>query len=210
MEPKQGVLTRSILLLVFTALLGGCLGSVKPPDPIYFYTLDYASPGPRFSTPVASVLRLERFSTSPPYNSQRMIYSDDGAHRNSYAYHQWITAPGDLLPYLFARDLDHTNGFQAVFTPDSTVRATHSVHGWIEQFLERDTPSAWIASVIVHITLFSNTASDPTERIMMQQRYSAEVNSAAKTPAAIAQAMGQAVSMISQSVSEDIYQRLSE
>ena len=199
-----------VIALLLSVLLCGCMGAARPPEPIYYYTLDYTAPGPSFSVPTPCVLRLERFVASPPYDTQRIIYSDGNALRNNYAYHQWIAAPGELVPYLLARDLQYTGGFAAVVPPDSAVRATHSVYGWIEYFLEEDSAQAWTASAAVHITLISNSASDPTSRILLQQRYAAQAPSSAKTPAALAGAMAEVVSRISVAMSRDIYNRLTE
>ena len=206
---KYSSKARTILSIAFASVLCACMGTVKPPEPIYYYTLDYSPPGPSFAAPVPFILRVERFSASPPYNTARIVYADAGAHRNTYAYHQWIAAPGDLLPYLLARDLEYTKGFQAVFTPESAIRTTHNVHAWIEQFLEKDTAQNWTAAATLHAALISRTAADPTDRILFQRRYSAESPCAAKTPAALAVAMGQVVSQISEAISRDIYQSLS-
>ena len=206
---KYAPTVHTILLLLLISMLCACMGAVKPPEPIYYYTLDYSPPEPSFADPVPCIIRVERFSASPPYNTQRIVYADAISHRNTYAYHQWIAAPGELLPFLFARDLEHTKGFQAVFPPDSAVRATHSVHGWIEQFIEEDTAKSWMASAILHIALISDTSPDPTARIMLQQRYAAKMPCSAKTPAALAIAMGKVVSQISEAMSRDIFNRLS-
>lgn len=208
MKMKFSSTVNSVLPLLFSIIFCGCVGTGSPPEPIYFYTLDYASPGPVFPSPAPFILKVERFSTSPPYNSQRIVYTDNGPHRNTYAYHQWIASPGDLLPYLLSRDLEFTRGFQGVFTPDSTIRSTHSVHGWIEQFLEIDTTEGWTASAIVHITLLADGVSDPSARVVLQRRYSAEMPCSSKTPAALAEAMAEAVSKISKAVSSDIYTAL--
>lgn len=205
--PKRNVCLAFVLLGL--ALLTACLGNTKPPQPIYYYTLDYPLPPLQFAQVLPCTLRVERFSVSPPFNSQRIIYSHNGLQRNFYAYQQWIASPGELLPYFLARDLDHTNGLRAVMTPDAALSATHSLYGWVEEFVEKDAASAWQASAIVHITLISNLHHDPTRKILLQKRYSAASTCRDKTPEALAEAMSRAVADISQAVTKDVYDRLS-
>ncbi len=197
------------LLLFMAIILSACLGSAKPPKPIYYYTLDYAPPAVQLPHHLPCILRVERFSVSPPFNSQRIIYTHSGLQRNAYAYHQWIVAPGELLPYFLARDLRRTNGFRAVLTPDASISATHSLHGWVEEFIEQDASPRWQASAVINITLISNLDHDPTRRILLQKRYSATAPCKAKTPEALAEAMSSAVAEISQTVAKDIHNRLS-
>ncbi len=199
-----------ILLLPFIAImLSACMGVSKPPNPIYYYTLDYATPSVQLPHHLPCTLRVERFSVSPPYNSQRIIYAHDDLQRNAYAYHQWIVAPGELLPYFLTRDLRQTNGFRAVLTPDAALSATHSLHGWVEEFVEKDASHLWQAAAIVHITLISNLDKDLTHKILLQKRYSATSTCKAKTPEALAEAMSLAVADISRAVIMDVHARLS-
>lgn len=196
----------SILILIWS----GCSFSPGPPEPIYYYALDYA-PAPMDNSPVLPVtIRVDRFSVSPPFDSQRIIYADKGLHRNAYAHHQWISPPGELLAYLFARDLSSTNRFQAVLTPDSPLRATHIVNGWVEEFLEIDDTNKWRASLCLHITLLSEENRDPTERILYQKTYRSAAAAQAKTPEAIAEAMSDAAAQVSAALVKDIYVTLNE
>jgi ABC-type uncharacterized transport system auxiliary subunit len=200
---------RIYLLLCVAIMLSSCLGASKPPNPIYYYTLDYDAPSIQLAHLLPCVLRVERFSVSPPFNSQRIIYAHDGVQRNAYAYHQWIAAPGELLPYFLARDLRQTNGFRAVLTPDASLSATHSLYGWVEEFVENDASPRWQAAAIIHITLISNLDKDPTRKILLQKRYRVSAPCKAKSPEALAEAMSSVVAEISQAVAKDVHDRLS-
>jgi ABC-type uncharacterized transport system auxiliary subunit len=200
---------RNCLLLLLPLLCSACIGKSEPPQPIYYYTLNYESPEVSLAPQLPCTLRVERFSASPPYNSQRIIYAHGGLRRNAYAYHQWIAAPGDLLPFSFARDLRRCSGFRAVLTPDTSLSATHSLHGWVEQFVEQDEAARWQAAATIHITLISNRDHDPTRKILMQKRYSAVAPCKAKKPEALAEAMSEAVGKISRGVIKDVHNRLS-
>jgi ABC-type uncharacterized transport system auxiliary subunit len=184
------------------------MGTPGTPEPVYYYALEYAPPKILADRPLPCAVRFEAFVASPPFDTRRIVYTDAGPHRNTYARHQWIAPPGEMLPYLFARDLKQAGGFHGVFPPDSAVRATHSVHGWIEAFLEQDASSRWTASAIVHVTLLSNTIADPTRRIVFQKRYAEIEPCSARSPGALAEAMARAVSRISEAAGTDIYNRL--
>lgn len=197
------------LCIVAGLLLQGCMAQSAPPKPTYYYTLDYASPAVPLNHQLPTVLRVERFAVSPPFHTQRIIYAGKGNQRNSYAYHQWISAPGELLPYFLARDLRKTNGFKAVLTPSASLSATHSLHGWVEEFLEKDGADKCTAEVTIHISLINNLNADPSSKIMLQKRYHASVRCSSKTPAALAESMSEAVADISSDIAKDIHHRLS-
>lgn len=202
--------TPIVLVIILTCLivLTGCIGNASTPSTVYYYTLDYKSKAPNAPSRLPVVLRVNRFSVSPPFNTQRIVYAEKNLHRNTYAYHHWIAQPGELLSYLLARDLDYSDGFQSVLPADTTQPATHDVYGWVEEFIEIDDHNPWQASITVHITLASALDPDASRRILMQERYSQKADCKAKTPAALAQAMSEAVASIYKEVVHDIYSRL--
>ncbi len=195
--------------VVFALALSACMGNTTAPKPTYYYTLDYPPPSVQIEHQLPAVLRVERFAVSPPFHTQRIIYAGKGNHRNHYAYHQWIAAPGELLPYFLSRDLRDTNGFKAVLTPGSSLYATHSLHGWVEEFVERDGSKNCTAEATIHISLIDNMKSDPTAKVMLQKRYQASSQCSSKTPSALAESMSKAVAGISSDIARDIHHRLS-
>jgi ABC-type uncharacterized transport system auxiliary subunit len=197
-----------ILLVLAVLMLSACMANSNPPKTTYYYTLSYEPPAIQISRQLPLTLRVERFSVSPPFHTQRIIYAGKGVHRNSYAYHQWIAAPGELLPYLFVRDLRKSNGFKAVLTPDTSLHSTHSLHGWVEEFIEKDESSNWLAVATIHISLINNMNSDPTQKIMLQKRYQSTATCKTKTPEAFADAMGDAIAKITSGVAKDIHHQL--
>jgi ABC-type uncharacterized transport system auxiliary subunit len=189
-------------------LLSACMFTPVPPEAIYYYTLDYQVEPLDKGPGLPFVIRVDRFSVSPPFDSQRIIYADQGLHRNAYALHHWISVPGELMAFLLARDLSSTNRFQAVLTPDATLQATHIINGWIEEFMEEDAPEAWQASLCLHITLLAAENRDPSRRIMYQKTYRAKAASRFKTPASLAEAMSAATAQVFGSVIKDVYHSL--
>ncbi len=197
-----------VMTLAVILVLSGCVGNASAPSAVYYYALDYQNDAPGASSRLPVVLRVNRFSVSPPFNTQRIVYAEKNLHRNTYAYHHWIAQPGELLSYLLARDLDRCGGFRAVLPADATQPATHDVYGWVEEFVENDDHNPWQASVRLHITLASALDPDASRRILMQKRYSRTADCMAKTPAALAQAMSMAVAAIYEEVVRDIHARL--
>lgn len=209
MNIKVKTIGITIILFVSLTLIQACMTTTSPPKQIYYYTLDYDTP-PAVNQidQLPCSIRVERFSTSPPFNTQQMIYTRTGLQRNGYPYHQWIAAPGELVPYFIARDLRKTGGFKAVMPPDAALSTTHSLYGWVEEFIEQDSSQDWHASAIIHISLVANSNRDLANKIMFQKRFNAVVACKTNTPNGLAQAMSEAVSEISQSITKEIYKCL--
>ena len=203
MRPVQAIYP--LLAVICMLSIAGCIGKPAAPNTVYYDARDYETDSVRAVRRLPVVLRVNRFSVSPPFNTQRIVYATKDLHRNSYPYHQWIAVPGDLLSYLLARDLEYFNGFAAVMPPDASQSATHEVYGWVEEFIENDTHNPWQASVRIHITLASALDPDPGRRIVMQKRYHQTADCKAKTPAALAEAMSNAVAAIYREAVKDIH-----
>jgi len=206
---KRSIRNLCWLSVIIVVMVSACMSPSAPPKPTYYYPLDYPSPAIRLNHQLPTVLRVERFAVSPPFHTQRIIYAGKGSRRNSYAFHQWIAPPGELLPYFIARDLRKSNGFKAVLTPSTSLSATHSLHGWVEEFIEKDGSKNCTAEATIHISLINNIKADPTAKVMLQKRYHASARCSSKTPAALAQSMSKAVSDISTDIAKDIHHRLS-
>lgn len=205
---KRGKAVRLTFTIIVSLMIGACIGTPSTPKTIYYYTLDYPPPSAAPIRRLPVVVHVNRFSVSPPFNTQRIVYTEKNLHRNTYVYHQWIAAPGEILSYLLARDLDCLDGFKAVLPAATTQPATHAVYGWVEELIEIDTHDAWQASLRIHISLASVLDPEPSRRILMQKRYDRIETCSAKNPAALAEAMSRAISVIYTQVVHDIHARL--
>ena len=194
-------------LLIAMAMLTGCAGT-RTSKPTYYYTLDYPPPGITVTARLPFVLRVDRFAVTPPYDTRRMIYADKGLHRNAYAHYQWVAAPGEMLAFFLGRDLRDSQAFDAVLPPDAAAPPTHVIKGWIDTFLEEDFASTGQASLTLSIILMDANETDATRRILFQHSYAAKTDCAAKTPAALAEAMSLAASSVSARMAQDIYDTL--
>ncbi|MBT8342858.1 MAG: hypothetical protein HKP58_17805 [Desulfatitalea sp.] len=202
---------RHALILVLAALLPtACIGPRSTSDPVYYYTLEEAAEPPHFQRRLPQVVRVERFTANPPFNSQHIVYADKGLHRNTYAHFRWIAPPGELFSFFLTRYLQQSEAFKAVLPPDASTPPTHHVHGWIETFLEEDYKDPAQASLSVNISLIDGHNPDPVQRLIFQKRYHTKAPCNDKTPAALSEAMSKAAASLSAQIAKDIHEYLSK
>ncbi len=199
---------RILPLMVLFLLTASCAGTSAPARDNYYYTLNYPPPAPPFEHTLPFVLRVDHFISSPPFNSQSIIFADQGLYRNAYARHHWIAPPAELLAFLLARDLKSARVLQAVLPPDSFAASTHILNGWLEEILEVDLPDGWLASLRLSITLIASREADPSRRIIFQKIYAASAPIGERSPAGMAEAMSTAAAQVSAEVVRDVYQAL--
>lgn len=188
--------------------LGGCLNLQGPHKPIQFYTLEYPVPGPAGVPRLGWVLRVNRFSAAPTYNTRRMIYRDKAFQRDAYVYSQWRDNPADLVSFFLTRDLRGSGLFKAVIPEGSQESATHVVEGVVEEFLEWDSEALWEAVLSVSITLIRAGEPDASKKVVFQKTYRLREPCPEKNPAGLAAAMSRAMASLSGSVIEEIYAAL--
>jgi ABC-type uncharacterized transport system auxiliary subunit len=204
--PKQCVrLITAFLMPAMILLSTACMGPSAGVGPTYYYTVDYPPPDGVMDRPLPHVLRVARFTATPPFNTQRIIYADKGLHRNAYASSQWIATPAEMIAHHLARDFQATRSFRAVVAPDTTLPSTHIVNGWVEEFMEEGFVHPEQASLRLTITLIDAMQSDPAERVLFQKSYSAKAPLAESTPAALAEAMSEAAARLAAEIVSDIY-----
>ncbi len=199
------------LLFVLTALLiYSCTSSLKQPSSkIEYYTLEYELPqvsGDAKKLPL--VVKLERFSVAPEYNSARMIYRTSPYKRDAYNYHQWRAGAGDLVSYFLSRDMRQSGKFTGVLSPDSRSPYSYMLEGSVDEFYESDADDTWKAVLSVSITLMAQDEPDITKRIILQKTYKATKECKRKNPKALAEAMSRAMATVSVSIIEDVYSHL--
>lgn len=122
----------TLLILVFVITLQGCLTLKQPSHKIDYYTLEYETlpfEQKGKDIPLSSILRLERFSIAPLYNTDRIIFRDRDFKRTSYRYHRWRNNPADLVTFYLGRDMRNSGRFQAVTSYNSSIPYTHKVEG---------------------------------------------------------------------------------
>jgi cholesterol transport system auxiliary component len=162
---------------------------------------------PRPLIPV--VLSIENFRSSPPFHTNRIIYSRDDFSQSRYYYHQWVNPPDEMIPPLLARDFMASNYFRAVIL-SGHIATGFQMFGTVDKFYEKDTDDQWYAVVGVTITLVDRHISDSADPIRFQASYEKTCPMARKNPESLARAMSQGLSEISAAIIQDIYANLAQ
>ncbi len=203
---------KKLLFVLIALLIHSCTSSLKQPsNKIEQYTLEYEPPqlpDLKDAEKLPVVLKVERFSVAPEYNTSRMIYRTSSYKRDAYNYHQWRAGPGDLVSYFLSRDMKQSGKFAGVLSPDSRSLYSYMLEGSVDEIFESDAQGAWKAVLIVSITLMVEDEPDITKKIAFQKTYNSQMESRRKNPKSLAEAMSQAMAKISGEIIRDIYDSL--
>jgi cholesterol transport system auxiliary component len=112
------------------ALLAACSGTLLPklPVPPARFTLDGTGPAAaRTAAPAAPaslpegtpVLVVAMPRAAPGYDSRRMVYLRRPQELETFAFHEWVDAPAQMLAPLLVRALQDSAGFRAVLLAPS-------------------------------------------------------------------------------------------
>ena len=194
------------LCLCLLVVLGGCLGLQEPRNTISYYTLEYPRPELKDKTPLPVVIKVERFTVAPAYNSHRIIYQDQRFKRDEYYYHKWRSNPGDMVRYLLTRDIRESGLFKAVLPYESRFPYSFILEGSVDEFLEEETPSQWNGVVCVSIVFLKADETDVVKRMVFQKTYRARAACPDQSPRGLAQAMSTAMAEISEEILRDLYE----
>jgi cholesterol transport system auxiliary component len=200
----------SILFIGLFFLLGACMNLKQPSKKIECYTLEYPSPKIGGLTPLPDVIRVDRFTAAPPYNTSQMIYRNQSFERNAYVYYKWQTNPGAIVTTLVNRDLRNSALFKAVLNPESRFSSSYIIEGTVDEFFEWDTPEAWKAVLGVSVILTKKNTERISNTILFQKTYRQVQACRRKHPKAVAEAMSQAMSKISDEIIKDVYDYLNK
>jgi len=196
------------LFLLIPIAFGACLNLKQPSNKIEFYTLEYDPPPLDKLKTLPCVIRLERFSVAPEYNSDRIIYRDTSFKRDSYVYFRWRANPGDLVSSFLSRDIKQSGFFKAVLPYDSRLPSSYLLEGSVDEFFEWDAEEKWEAVLSVSITFMAENEPDINKRILFQKNYQVREPCEKKNPQALAGAMSRAMSTVSRQIIEALYTHL--
>ena len=201
---------RKIFILLFgiPILFMGCLNLKHQRENIAFYTLEYNTRQIAKLETFPFVLRIERLSVAPPYNTNLIIYRDEAFKRDAYVYHKWRANPGDLVYHLLGRDIKQAGLFKAVLLQDSRFAASHILEGSVDEFFEWDTKESWQAVLSISITIVAEKEADVNKRVLFQKTYRTTKACEQKNPRALAEAMSLAMAQVSGEIIKDIYESL--
>lgn len=199
-----------LLFLSLPILCGACASLKQPVNKIEYYTLEYPPPQMETLNPLPHVIRMDRFTVAPPYNTSQIIYRDRSFKRNAYVYYRWQPNPGAIVTTLLNRDIKNSGLFKAVLDPGSRFWSSYMIEGTVDEFFEWDTQNAWKAILTVSIILTEKNKNDIKNRILFQKTYRKAEICQQKKPKAVAEAMSQALSKISEEMIKDVYDGLKD
>jgi ABC-type uncharacterized transport system auxiliary subunit len=172
--------------------------------------LEYDSPLMGHRQPLSCVIKVNPFSVSPIYNTNRIIYRDSSFKRKAYVYHKWRANPAEVVTYFLRRDMKQSNLFKAVLSRNSRSPSSYMLEGMVDQFLEMNREDGWEALLSVSITFMEENEPDISKKILLQKSYRTRKPCMHKNPRALAQAMSLAMADISQRIIKDIHDRLND
>ncbi len=199
---------RWFALIALWVTASGCFRGGGQDARIDYYIPQYETPVVQGLAPLDAVIRLERFSVAPPYNTSRIVFSQNAYERDTYNYHRWRANPGDLVAYFLARDFRESGLFQAVLPYDSRFSASCVLEGAVDEFFERDGPEVWEAVLAVSITLMADQEPDVSRRVLYQEAYREEEACTRKNPLALTEAMSRAMERLSRRILVDVHRVL--
>lgn len=200
----------SLLFLCLPILFGACINLKQPVNKIEYLTLEYPPPQTGTLKPLPHVIRMDRFTVAPTYNTSQIIYRDRSFKRNAYVYYRWQSNPGALVTALLSRDIKNSGLYKAVLNPDSRFSSSFMIEGSVNEFFEWDTQDAWKAILSVSIVLMEKNKIDISNRVLFQKTYRKTEVCQQKKPEAVAEAMSRALSKISEEMIKDIYNCLKD
>ncbi len=200
----------SLLFLCLPILFGACINLKQPVNKIEYLPLEYPPPQTGTLKPLPHVIRMDRFTVAPTYNTSQIIYRDRSFKRNAYVYYRWQSNPGALVTALLSRDIKNSGLYKAVLNPDSRFSSSFMIEGSVNEFFEWDTQDAWKAILSVSIVLMEKNKIDISNRVLFQKTYRKTEVCQQKKPEAVAEAMSRALSKISEEMIKDIYNCLKD
>lgn len=196
------------LLLALAFLPAGCVNFKQPYNKITYYTLEYAPPEFHDLPRLPAVIRLENFTVSPSYNTDKIIYSDQAFTRSAYVYHKWHANPGKLVGHFLNRDIDRSGLFTAVLSSADRFKSHFILTGSVDEFYELDEADKWKAVLTASVTLHAANEPDVSRQILFQKTFTIAKICEQRHPQALSKAMSQAMAIISQDIITTVYKTI--
>jgi len=188
----------------------GCSLGGKPAYSVKHYVLEYPSPKMEGIQGFNELLKVERFSVSPIFNSTAMVYRENPFGRDAYHYERWRVNPGDMVTDLIVRDLRNSGLFRAIFSYHDGEETRFLLEGQVEEFLELEEKDSWKAILGVHITFLDLTKKERAEKVIFQRSYRFVELFAEKTPEGLAGGMSKAMEKFSRQLIRDLEQAMKD
>jgi ABC-type uncharacterized transport system auxiliary subunit len=208
LRPSAPDVKGAVVFLVLLLSCFACSGLKQPGQKIDYYTLEYDPPQVQGLTVLPHVLRVERFSVSPLYNTHQIIYRDRSFRREAYPYEKWRAGPGDLVTDYLSRDFRHAGLFKTVAPSGSRIEPSLIMEGSVDEFFEWDSEEGWKAVLTLSTVLLRHPEPDLSKRIVFEKTFHAVKPCKKRNVAALSQAMSEAMAEVSAQVIRTTHQHL--
>jgi cholesterol transport system auxiliary component len=126
LRAPAGRIVRATVAALMLVLMAGCAGTLlpKPPASPARFTLDNgqaAQPAGGVLPAAARTLVVARPRPAPGYDSTRMVYLRRAQELESFAFHEWVEPPAQMLAPLLLRALQDSGAFRAVLLAPSAA-----------------------------------------------------------------------------------------
>ena len=193
------------MLIVSLFLITACAGSGKPQYEVENYLLSYKAPSFDKFEKLNTSVKFNRFSIAAAYNSNSMIFRNDPYSIDSFNYSRWAVNPADMIADSLLRDMRESGLFSAVYSRYETDEGQFVISGSIEEFYLRSDKSNKTAVIRIIISLQDAREKETGKTIMFQKKYVREEPLQESSPRGYSQAASQAMRIISEQITKDIY-----
>lgn len=195
------------LLSIFAAVAGCSLA--QPSVQVNYYQVEYPQPEalPKEKA-LPAVVGLRRFSVAALYDSDRLVQLDKDLRSTQSYYQRWAINPRMMLSDLFLRDMQVSGAYQAVVMIPSTVPLDYEINGYLREVAKDDSGPKPVVKLALEITLLRGRERKDEDRVIFQKSYTAQVECANQSAAAVAKAMSEAFADISVKIRQDVYEAI--
>ena len=193
------------MLIVLSLMIIGCAGSGKPKYEIESYLLNYSAPSWDKPYKLNTSVKFNRFSIAAAYNSANMIFRKDCYSLDTFNYSRWAVNPADMIADILLRDMIESGFFRAVFSRQEMDEGRFLISGGIEEFYLRMEKGDKTAVISITILLQDTREKETGKRIMFQKKYFRKEPLQESSPRGYCQAASQAMRIISEQITKDVY-----
>ena len=194
-----------VMIIAALLVIAGCFGSGKPQYEVENYILSYPAPSWEKPGKLNTSVKFNRFSIASAYNSTNMIFRKDSYNLDSFNYSRWAVNPADMIADSLLRDMRQSGLFQAVFSRYETDEGRFVISGGVEEFFLRMEKGNKTAVISIAVSLKDTQEKETGRSIMFQKKYVREEPLQESSPQGYCQAASQAMRIISEQITNDIY-----
>jgi ABC-type uncharacterized transport system auxiliary subunit len=174
------------------------------------YALDYQAPALPGRAPLATGVKVARFSAAQEIAGTDMLAQPGPYQRQVWDYQRWRVSPADLVGDYLARDLRASGLFSLVLSHHDPSAVRFKLEGALERFQLSESPQGPAAVLEMSLTLLDIRERDLPRRLLFQRGYTAEVPLAQAAPLDLAQGLSRAMAQLSAKVIADLHQAVGQ